>query len=303
MIAQQLALLKREIWEHRSIYVTPIALAVVVSLLTLTGQVTLSHFDHAADITILGASNVDDSARRAAITALLVGVTTIFAIGSWIVTVFYSLDSLYAERKDKSILFWRSLPVTDAETVVSKLITATLVIPLVFLLAVYGTHIIVLSLLSFWVEAEGGDAGRLLWRSAPILDTWTALVAVAAAVSLWLAPFVGWFLFVSAYTKRSPLLMASLPLIIAPMVEKMIVGSTFFWDAIFVRTFDVVKVLALDGLFDEDRVVEFVTRNSSLLSTIDFAQFISSPSLWGGLIVCGLLTAAAIYVRRYRDDS
>ena len=116
MISHQLALIKREIWEHRSIYVTPAAIAMLVALLTLTGQVSISAFGEAVDLAIVGATNVDDAHRRIALAGVLGVVTLIFAFGAWIVMVFYTLDTLYAERKDKSILFWRSLPVTDAET-------------------------------------------------------------------------------------------------------------------------------------------------------------------------------------------
>ena len=142
MIGHQMALIKREIWEHRSIYVTPLAIAIVISLLTLTGQVSVSAFGEAVDLGMVGASNIDDVHRRAVLTGAFTVVTTIFAFGAWIVMVFYSLDTLYAERKDKSILFWRSLPVTDAETVISKLLTVGVVIPIAFLVAAYATHII-----------------------------------------------------------------------------------------------------------------------------------------------------------------
>jgi ABC-2 type transport system permease protein len=304
MIANQLALIRREIWEHRSIYITPAAIALVVSLLTLTGQVSVSAFGEAVDLAIVGASNVDEDHRRVVMMAIFGIVTSIFSLGAWIVMVFYSLDALYAERKDKSILFWRSLPITDAETVVSKLITALLVIPLAFLAAVIATHLVILILTTIWIEIQGGDAGHLLWSSAPFFDAWAAFLIIAIAYPLWLAPLVGWFLFVSAYAKRSPLLIASLPLIIVPMLEKMLVGSHLFWDAIFVRTFrPPLTNFDLGDLFDEDTAFEMAQQNVSMLSAIDLVRFITSPSLWAGLIVCGLLTAAAVYVRRYRDES
>lgn len=304
MIAHQLALLKREVLEHRSIYVTPAAIAVVVVLLTLTGQVSVSAFGEVVDLAIVGASNAAEEHRRTALLAIFGLVTSIFSIGAWIVMVFYSLDALYAERKDKSILFWRSLPITDAETVISKLITALVVIPLAFLAAVIVTHVAILVVISIWVETQGGDAGHLLWGAAPFFDAWAAFLIIALAYPLWLAPLIGWFLFVSAYTKRSPLLMASLPLIIVPMLEKMLIGTTLFWDAIFVRTFrPPLSNINFDEMFDEDRAYDFVEQNISILSALDLGRFLTSPSLWGGIVVCGLLTAAAIYVRRYRDES
>ena len=133
MIGNLQALVKRELWEHRSIIVTPVAIAVVLSLLTVLAFVSAAAFGSHVDLAVLTASNVGDLEKRAVLMGFLTMPTTIFAVGAWILIVFYSLDALYAERKNKSILFWRSLPLTDTETVLSKLITAMFVIPLVAL--------------------------------------------------------------------------------------------------------------------------------------------------------------------------
>ncbi|MDX1508165.1 MAG: hypothetical protein R3358_07780, partial [Woeseiaceae bacterium] len=113
MIAHQLALMKREFWEHRSIWVTPIAIGIVISVATLTGQMSISAYGGEVDLGIAALSNTDEMHRRIAIMAMMGAVTGIFAVGAAIVMIFYSLDTLYSERKDKSILFWRSLPLTD----------------------------------------------------------------------------------------------------------------------------------------------------------------------------------------------
>ena len=303
MIGHQLALIKREIWEHRSIYTAPVVLAAIISLLTLTGQVSVSAFGDVIDLAVVGASNVDEAHRRAMLTGAFSVVTTVFSFGAWIVMVFYSLDALYAERKDRSILFWRSLPITDAETVLSKLIVAIVVIPLAFLLTAYATHLIMLLLSSIWVMAEGGDAMHLIWRPVPILDNWLASAIVALAITLWLSPFIGWFLFVSAFSKRSPLLIAFLPIFVLPMLEKLLVKTELFWNAIFVRTFEPPLSNIDFAAMSRDGVLPLEAESISLLSVIDLGKFASSPSLWAGIVVCGLLTFGAIYVRRYRDDS
>ena len=137
MIAHQLTLIRREIWEHPAIWVSPLVIALIVSMLTLTGQVSVSAFGEAVDFAIVGAQNADEVHRAAIMTGALTAIASIFAFGAWIVMIFYSLDALYAERKDKSILFWRSLPITDAETVVSKLLTALFVIPVVTVVGLY----------------------------------------------------------------------------------------------------------------------------------------------------------------------
>jgi ABC-2 type transport system permease protein len=307
MIGNQVALIRRELWEHRSIYVTPLVIALIVSVMAITGQAVVSAFDHAVDIAIIGATNLGPAERAAGITVLMTGVASLLIMAMWVLTVFYCLDALYAERKDRSILFWRSLPCTDAETVVSKLLTAAIVIPLVTFAVIVITHLLVLAIASVWLGFQGANAWHLVWRAAPLANNWTATLIVLLALPLWLAPFIGWFLFVSAFTRRSPLLVAFLPVVILPMLEKSLVGTSVFFDAFFVRTgsMPLFKGITTGEIFsyqgDEWSVNGDVP--SGLLSLVDLARFFSSGSLWIGLVVAGLLVTAAIYVRRYRDES
>ena len=304
MIGHQLTLIRRELWEHPAIYVAPLAIAALVLLCLLTGQVTVSAFGEAVDFGIVIAQNSSDLQRAAAITGVLLIVTTLFALGALIVMAFYSLDALYAERKDKSILFWRSLPITDAETVLSKLLTALLVIPLVTLLIAIATHLAILVMTSIWVMIQGGDASHLVWSSAPLADAWISSLVFAVAMPLWLSPFVGWFLLVSALTKRAPLLMAFMPLLVVPLLEKMSTGTYFFYNAIFVRSFLPPIARFGDISWDNNELPTLPNGDSfSVLEQLDIAGFLTSPSLWAGMIVCALFVTAAIYVRRYRDES
>jgi ABC-2 type transport system permease protein len=307
MMRSQIALIKRELWEHRAIYVTPLVIALIVSLMAVTGQVSVSGFDHAVDIGILGATNLGDSERSAAISVLMISLSSTFVFAMWILTIFYSLDALYAERKDRSILFWRSLPLTDFDTVLSKLLTALVVIPLITFAVIALTHLIVLLITSVWLGARGAEVWHLLWTAAPFVDNWTATLLFLMALTLWLSPFVGWLLFVSAFTKRSPLLIAFLPIAVLPLLERIIFKSTVFAEAFFVRSVKMPLFSGLDNLellFQEGEDFDLVGDTSvSLLSLLDLGRFFGSVSLWSGLVVCALFTTAAIYVRRYRDDS
>ena len=175
MINHQLALIKREVWEHRSIYVTPAAIASIVTLGVMAMLVFASGFAAELDVAIFGAQNLaGEPERKAVLTAFYLGTSWIFIIALAILTVFYCLDSLYAERKDKSILFWRSLPITDAETVISKLLTAIFVLPLATVIGIIVTHLINLIVVSIWVSMKGGDGGTLIWGSVALFDNWLA---------------------------------------------------------------------------------------------------------------------------------
>jgi len=307
MIANQVALIRRELWEHRAIYVTPVVIAVIVSLMSITGQVTVSSFNNALDVAILGITNLGERERSGFITVLTAGLSGFFVLAMWVLIIFYTLDALYAERKDRSILFWRSLPCTDAETVLSKLLTAVLVIPLVTFAAIAVTQLVVLALSSVWLGMHGANAWHLVWGAAPLFENWLATLVFVMALPLWLSPFIGWFLFVSAFTKRSPLLMAFLPILILPMLEKSLIGTTVFADAFFVRSGSLPILGEMDVgdfmFFEHGELQAADSAAVSLLPLLNVGQFLGSPGLWLGLAVCGLFTTTAIYVRRYRDDS
>lgn len=306
MISNQLALLKRELWEHRAIYVTPAAIALIVTLGVLAMLLFASGFAKELDIAIFGAQNIaGDTERKAMLTAFFLGTSSLFVFALAILTVFYCLDSLYAERKDKSILFWRSMPVTDAETVISKLLTAVVVIPLAACIAIMLTHVINLAVTSLWVSIKGGDASLLIWGSVPLFDNWTAAFIVIMASGIWMSPFIGWFLFVSAWTKRSPFLTAFMPLVLLPLIEWIVLRTHVFAEVVLDRNnaMPIFNRIDLEEFFDDDHWREGAQEMTSLLSYIDVTRFLTSPAMWAGLLVCGLLVTAAIYVRRYRDES
>lgn len=306
MIRSQIALLQRELWEHRGIYVAPAVIALLVALITLTVEVSIDGVTH-IDMGIVGASNLPENARAGALSGIMIGMSSTFVFAMWILTIFYALDSLYAERKDRSILFWRSVPSTDFETVLSKLLVALVVIPLITFAMIVVTHLVVFLMSSVWLGARGANAWQLIWSSAPFFDNWTATLIFLLALPLWLSPFIGWFLFVSAYAKRSPFLTAALPIVILPMFEKMLLDSSIFAEAFFERSVKMplfADLETLGRLFEEaEDYAHLAEADFGLLSLMDLGGFIANPGLWLGIIVCGLFTAAAIYVRRYRDDS
>ena len=307
MIGHYIALVRRELWEHRSIYVTPIVIALVMTLLTLMALVFTGDFQRELNLAIFGMQNVaGEMELRALLTGAFVLTSQPFLIGLAILTVFYALDSLYAERKDKSILFWRSLPVTDAETVISKLLTAIIVIPAAAIAGIIVAHLVNLVITGIWVSSKGGDASTLIWGSVPLFDNWLAMILFLYTAAIWMSPFVGWFLFVSAWTKRAPFMMAFLPLVLVTIFEGIFLRSAHFADAVWGRMV-MMPIFAISGMDIEEFIQDGHARMNpdmvSLLNHIDLAKFFSSVDTWIGIVVCGLLTTAAIYVRRYRDES
>jgi ABC-2 type transport system permease protein len=309
MMTHQLALVRREIWEHRSIWITPAAVASVLTFLAIAMVIMVATFGEAVnpDIEKLADATLPDSVRRAALAGILVGNTLAFLMAMWFLMVFYCLDALYAERKDRSILFWRSLPITDAETVVSKLLTAVFAIPIATMAAVVVSHLLSLIIMSVWLATAGANPFRFIWSAVPLLDTWAAVFTVLLAVPIWLAPLLGWFLFISAWAKRGPLLRAVLPIVILPILEYIIFKSWNLGIAILDRlrleTMPIFDFFGFTSRFDDDDLHSILAENISLVSLLDIRAFLTSAEVWTGLLVCGLFITAAIYVRRYRGES
>ena len=309
MITHQLALIRREIWEHRSIWITPAAVAFVLTFLAVAMVIMAAAFGEAfnPEIEKIADATVPDSIRRAALAGVLVGNTFVFLIAMWFLMIFYCLDSLYAERKDKSILFWRSLPVTDAETVISKLLTAVIAIPIATMAAVMVSHLLNLIIMSVWLATAGANPFRFIWSVVPLIDTWVAVFIILLAITIWLSPLLGWFLFISAWAKRGPLLRAVLPIAILPILEYIVFKSWNLGAAILDRlrfeTMPIFDVSEFVSRFDEEDFHAMLGEGVSLTSLLSPQRFLISGEVWAGLIVCGLFITAAIYVRRYRDES
>jgi len=308
MISNQLALVRRELWEHRSIWITPAAVATITTLLAIAMVIAVAAFGEVLnpDIEKIADATVPESARRVALAGFLLANTTVFLFAMWILGIFYCLDALYAERKDKSILFWRSLPITDAETVLSKLLTVSIAIPLATIAAVVVSHLLNLIVVSVWLASEGANPMRFIWGAVPLLDTWIAVTTILIAVPIWMAPLLGWFLFISAWAKRGPLLRSVLPIAILPILEYIVFRSWALGEAILSRlsiiTMPIFESIKKSG-FDEDDLQSMLSENISLVSWLDYGRFLTSIEVWAGLVVCGIFSTAAIYVRRYRDES
>jgi len=309
MIANQLALIKREVWEHRSVWITPAAVAFVLTFIAVAAVVMISAFGEAInpEIERIADATLPDQIRRAALAVLLLTNTSVFMFAMWFVMIFYCLDALYAERKDKSILFWRSLPITDTETVVSKLLTVAIAIPVATMAGVIISHLLNLIIMSIWLSTQGVNPFRFIWGAVPLFDTWAAVFIFLLAIPVWMSPLLGWLIFISAWAKRGPLLRAVMPIAILPFLEYIIFKSWHLGLAIVKRlgpeTMPIVDIFELAERFDDDNLHDVLAENVSLLSMLDLGKFVTSIEVWGGLFVCGLFLTGATYIRRYRDDS
>lgn len=304
-------LIRRELWEHRAISLVPLAfgaLFIAVNLLAALGVVKV-HIDAGG----LGLSEMLqslDAHKAGALTQLgmaliAVSLNTVMLL----VTAFYLLDCLYAERKDRSNLFWKSLPVSDLQVVASKLLTAVLVIPLVTLVIFTAVALCMYAITGVTMLFSGTG---LFLSAGPLALAEVALThAYALAVqSLWYLPIFAWLLLVSAWSRRAVLLWAILPPVAVQAAEGLLLGTTHFAELIKERLVGVYPLAFADDSHQQlhwqyegehaDVDLEF---SDGLLALVDPGSLIGSPGLWGGLIVAALFFSAAVWVRRFRDES
>ncbi|NBC22328.1 MAG: hypothetical protein GVY21_02515 [Gammaproteobacteria bacterium] len=300
-------LVQRELWEHRALYLTPLVIALVVSLgviaLLMTGGARGVGFANL----VAGMQAGGDVGSVAGVVALTVGPSTIFVIGLAFLIFFYAIDALYAERKDRSILFWKSLPLTDTEVVISKLITAALIAPVITFGFLAATQIVILCLSTIAVWLGGGSAWELVWRPVPLFQVWTLTVYYLIGAALWFLPYIAWGLFCSAFAKKNVFLWAVLPFVVIPMIERIAFGSGYFAKIVFGRLAHLPWVSASfrgdDVRISLGDVPGRLVGEVNLLALLDPGRFLATPGLWGGLLVAAGFTAGAIWFRRYRDET
>ena len=294
-----ITLVRRELWEHRALWITPLIVAAVIILGAFPvhiGDVTIgTHFDP-HDL-------ANGESRRSMFTLMLWGQTVPHYLVMAIVLTFYLQDCLYQERKDRSIMFWTSLPVSDAMTVLSKLIVATVVVPLgVYLLAML-TGVVFQLIWSARAAAGALPDIAVVWDTVAWFKVQALMLYGLIVAIFWYLPFAAFLLLVSAWARRNVFLWSTLPPVIALLVERLAFGTHYvgtlleyrswsgFWEAVF-------------GPVDPERVGPGgIVSLSELFDNVSMSRAVLNIDLWLGVAVAAVFVFAAIRIRRYRDDT
>src|SRR6266446_5377430 len=210
----------RELWENRSIYIAPLIVAAFEVVGFAISTIGLAERRRAVLL-------LDPAHQRAAIEQPydLAAMMMIFIV--FIVGVFYCLDALHGERRDRSILFWKSLPVSDLTSVLSKVTIPLVVLPLVSFAITVCVQLIMLLETSV-VLIFHGMSPATTWAAFPVFQNWLVLLYGLVALALWHAPIYGWLLLVSGWARRATFLWAVLPLIVIQIFEKITFNTSYF---------------------------------------------------------------------------
>jgi ABC-2 type transport system permease protein len=273
-------LIWREILEYRAIYLAPLATA---ALILVGFAIRLAHYPG----TLRSAAALDAMHQHAAIEQPYTFAALLLMFSTILVAMFYCLDALYGERRDRSILFWKSLPVSDLATVLAKTSIPIVVIPLLTFAVTFITQFIMLLL----AAARLQGAGLSVWSHLSFPEmTWVLFHHLVVGHGLWYAPIWAWLLLCSAWARRAPYLWATLPLLAVALVENIAFNTAHFAGWLGHRFWG--GPLGQPHSHGPMTIAE--------LTPATPIQFLASPGFWFGLALAAVFLAAAVRLRRYR---
>jgi ABC-2 type transport system permease protein len=314
-------LVKREIWEHKGGFIwAPVIGAIVFLVLNFMGLV-------AAEVTgarhgfQFGSVSFQEMARNldekslamvgSGLDAVMLSSTAILATIMGFVVFFYCLGSLYDDRRDRSLLFWKSLPISDTQTVISKVIAATIVAPAAAFVTGVLTGIVMLLMFAIALSMHGISIWDLLVLAHPFRVIGNLLASIPM-YCLWALPTVGWLLLCSAWAKSKPFLWAvTVPVVFGVVlwwfsVMGVIGGVSFYWKTFLPRLLGSVLPgswlgsASLSLHMDDDNKADAIVR---FLDVDVVYSALATPTAWIGIIAGVLLIGGAIWLRRWREDA
>lgn len=278
---------RRELWENRSIYLAPLVAAIVVLFGFGLTAFRLPQLR-------ANALALESARQRAAIEmpydiAAMMIMFTVFIVG-----IFYCLDALHGERRDRSILFWKSLPVSDLTSVLSKVFVPLVILPVITFVIIIATQFIML-MISTAALLPSGLAGTT-WQLLPWPRLSLILLYGLATSVLWEAPVYAWLLLVSSWARRATFLWAVLPWLAISAIEKLAFDTNFFAHMLVSRVTGGFEQGFVVARYSKDTHAPVVDR----LTELDPLKFVSSPGLWIGLVIAAVFLFGAIRLRRSR---
>lgn len=315
--------IKRELWEHQGAVIKmPLIVAALIMVLVIVSAFFGSHvgerFHYSASWSSHSQGDAHDQAgvRQFEYTDEVVGkqsaaakpVKEVFEGGGKelgfvsripfivfnglmsIVVFMYLLSALYSDRKNSSILFWKSLPVSEMQNVLTKVCVAVLIVPAVAWLVALLVGVF-LTLFAFVVAIFSGQEGAVtfVFREQAFISTAWAYVGVILASALWMLPLVSWLLLVSAYAKKSPFLYAVLPVVAVGVAEYVLLGSQGFIGVVKGYLLNTGPLLGQNMMYDP--------------SWWSLWGVFSSLQFWLGCVFSAALLYGAIWLRENRFES
>ena len=297
-----IALVRRELQEHKvGLIYAPFFVGFILSFVivlvyfgvadikTNEFNFSTSVYENGEAVEWMRAATVDQKERVIRSGLIVLGFPIAFIMIFAVLS--YSLGTFYEERKDKSIIFWRSLPVSDLETVLSKVFVVVFVAPLIILPALIFLHMVALLSASIYFAVSDIVPFTWIWNAYSIVD-WFRIIFSLWMQLLWSLPILAWLMLAGAYS-RKPIVAAVLPLVGIIAIERVLFGSAVFLATAIERLQPWSLMSSFPKQYEELRVVE-IADIPLLLTTQDF---------WYGILISVLLIGAIVYIRSRSEYS
>lgn len=280
----QYFLIRRELWEHRAFWRIPLVLTGIAVVFYLLAMISIGG----------GLTNLHPhgTAIPKDIGTVLAASGSFFDFILGLLLLFYLSDCLYGDRRDGTVFFWRSLPISDAATVVSKLLAAMIAAPVIMWVFVVLNGLVGFFLLAIGVTLRGAAGFTLFAHPAVMFGTWGMLLYGMLVQSLWWLPYFGWLLFISSVSSRIPLLWAIIPPVVAGLVETLALGTHHVFHILGSHLGANPVLLSSNNIangslgFDLGHGFGWIT------------YLLTTPSMWIGVGVGLGFTALAVWIRR-----
>lgn len=273
-------LLRREVLEHRNLFIG--APAVVALLILVATAWAFAQLEQEQIAELLGfVSMLFDGLSPMEIAPFFMVMAIPFFLTLYICSVIYLINTLYQDRKDSSVLFWQSMPVSNLETVVSKLVTIIVVAPIFYVLTIFGMYLIAMVWLTVLGLSHGVDLVGIGWMFLAAIGSLLLVYLSAIVTSLWLLPTMGWLLLFSAFARKTPLLWAGGVFILVGFLEDFVFGTQYLANWVESRTANPNQYLITDFTSVGERIFNYDTLF--------------------GILVGSILIAGAVFMRRFTD--
>lgn len=308
-------LIKRELWEYRgSFVILPAILAAVLVVMmfgamqsfdkwdiniAVDSQSTHSTASHSSserhielelddgNLTIVedhtGEYDSLFSSNEKTIYTGLQGLHGVFLVEAWLIVLFYLLNTLFADRRDRSILFWKSMPISETQQVIIKCFVGAIMVPAMMTLVSWFVQLVFVVLAIVVASDLQLEPMKTIWPNIQLLSTFLSQLAMTLVISLWALPICAWLMLASAFAKRSPFLMATVPLIAVVAIEALI------FDSHYISQWIVDHFPSLG-------------ENYLLTGRLDMALLIDMMNLASGALLAAAMLAVTIWLRNHRFE-
>jgi ABC-2 type transport system permease protein len=306
-------LVKREFWEYKGMFLwAPVRLgllmiALLVAIMIYSGGNGMSFDGHNATAVL---EHKAEMVAAIANNYIAASIPVLMMLGALV--FFYCLGAMFEERRDRSILFWKSLPVSDTMTVMSKVTLALVVAPLISIGVGIISSFVMLMIVGVVMAFQGLNFLGALFSNGDFYLTPLRLIGMWPVYVLWAIPTVGWLLMVSAWARSKVFLwavgMPILGLIVLKMADyvfKLNLNMEWISHNIVTRILGGLFPGIWVGFHDGTKVVNMsqFQHGSDMGSAFSHAWMsLMDVGMWGGVVAGALMIFAAIKLRRWRDE-